>query len=222
MLERFDTCESKSNEKRQIHVMYDSGLRPFEKKCVEEALQDFKVWFPERVICDHGSDKWAENECVFADWYVENAKRYMRWDGEKLDALSLCNLMRHTLQDGSPCIAILITSRDLTVEEEYFCYGKTLDSYTVQSVYRYREIDEQRLALVIKGMIWYELGQILGAARYRHSLFGTGLRPYCTNDPCVMHEWNAISTLIHNTNMANKEKIIYCPQCLQDMRESCI
>lgn len=203
-----------------IILSFDSGLRYFERLAVREAVAEFRELFPEREIQDFGSSVWSNDEYSCADWYIEHAQNA---NDDQLEAKSVISLMKENPHQSSyPHIEMLITSRDLTTWYLDFCFGLTVERYTVQSVYRHRELkhgaDNQ---FAIKAMIWHELGHLLGAASdTNRSNTEDEVGVHCTNFGCIMQNSMTSVEMVRHAKDAMWKKSIYCPQCIEDIRRA--
>ena len=198
-----------------IYVMWDSGLSSFEQECVKDAMIEFEETFPGRKIVICGSRQWSNGDYSSADWYVRKAKG----DGIKLDVDFLLNLMeKEPRQESTPRVDVLITSYDLSTGKESFCYGKTRGRFIVQSVARYERLSFADRKLVIKNMIWRELGHVFGAAmNTSRSDVVRIVDWYCMNVGCAMR-WGAnLDVWVQHARETERMHRLYCPKCRKDI-----
>ena len=205
-----------------IYICYDSGLDFFEQAAVNDAARELKRILPDREIINFGSRAWSEGEYSSADWYVRNARRLSFGVNEQLDAHHITNLlMEEPWQKDDPHIDVLVTAKDLSVKGFNFCFGATVGRFTVNSVRRYRSLRYDDRRLVIKSLIWHELGHVLGAAGDQGRVnTECKIGQHCLNRGCVMRQGMNLSEAVRIARDAAAAHQIYCPQCLADIKRS--
>lgn len=211
-----------------VYVMYDSGVDLFERDCITDALQEFVETFPQRKVVIYGTRAWSTGDYSSADWYVRNAKRVIRkgWDWVQYDAQSLLELMmKEPWQKANPHIDVLFTSHDLTGTSRgtvlNFCFGMTLGRFTVQCVFRFRDLPATDRRLAIKAVVWHELGHVFGCAANPHrSNTEYKLGRHCTNPGCIMRQGVNLNEWVRHARDAYRLGRIYCPQCREDLLRS--
>ncbi|MBR3254258.1 hypothetical protein IKF88_00815 [Candidatus Saccharibacteria bacterium] len=212
-----------------IYVMCDHGLDLSERIAILEAISEFRSLFAERRIIDFEDVGWGVNiEGDSADWYISVARRVFRARGlyeeavEQLDADSIIDSMewvqsaeikKTPQQTMAPFIQLLLTSHDLTRDDMDYCLGMTRDRYSVQSVYRYRDLPTIDNQLGIKAMIWHELGHLLGMAKDRPN-------GHCDKHGCIMRHSENLNDLMDYVRDSRGRGRIYCHQCMTDARHS--
>ena len=209
-----------------IYVMYDSSLDDFEIRCIKEAMWEFVSLFPERKVVIYGSRAWSRGDYSSADWYAQNAKRVIKkgWKWVQYDAQSLLELMMNEpWQRNNPHIDMMFVSHDLTARNLNFCFGMTMGRYTVQSVFRYRDLKEDDRWLAVKAVALHELGHVFGCAANPHrSNTEIKLGRHCTNPACIMQQGMNKTEWVKHARDAYSLGRVYCPQCMEDIRKSCI
>ena len=210
-----------------IYVMHDSGLDEFEVNVIKSGLAELKETLPERQIYNYGAETWCEGAYSSADWYISKGKSVMRPDHPaQLDARSVLLLtMREPWQIAEKHIDIIFTSQDLTTKYEdgylNFCFGLTMGRYTIQSVARFRDLPLRDRCLVIKSLMWHELGHVLGAAgNLLRDNTVDKLGSHCINYGCVMQQGMTVQEMVQNARQAERRGRIYCPDCMADIRKS--
>ena len=203
-----------------IFVMYDSGLEAFERSCIDEAVCEFKELFPDEKVVVFGSHAVYDGKILDADWYIENAKSKVI--PYQLYADSILDLMAsEPWQKNQPHIDVLIVSRDLTYDRLKCCFGLSGGHGTVQSVYRYRNLndfDERRMA--IKTAVWHGLGHVFGmAADSKRTNTEDRLGSHCTNCGCAMRQATDYKECIQRAKDVKYAGTIYCSQCIDDVRK---
>ena len=208
-----------------IYVAYDSGIDNLEARAITEALVEFRKLFPEREIVNYGSRIWSEGDYSSADWYVEKAERMLNYTEDglqiQIDARSLMALLANEpWQEDDPHIDVLLTSMDLTANDLNFCFGMANGRTTVQSVIRYRGLPVADRKLIIKALVYHELGHILGCTYYGRANTENKLGPHCTDRNCVMRQGMTVRESLENAKAATRFRRIYCPLCLACARKS--
>ena len=209
-----------------IFVMYDSGVDTLEERAILDGLMATKCYsHMRREIRLINSEAWSNEDCSPADWYVDRARKIYRnkIGYTQLDADHLLDLLANEpWQKTEPHIDVLFVSQDLTARdgEDWlnFVFGIADGRITVQSVARYREINDPfERAMAIKTVVQHELGHVFGmAADLNRSNTEYKLGPHCTNPGCVMRQGLSVSEWVRHARESYSAGMIYCPQCLAD------
>ncbi|MBQ6461026.1 hypothetical protein IJJ36_01130 [Candidatus Saccharibacteria bacterium] len=212
-----------------IFMMCDHKMDLAERVAIMEAVSEFRSLFAERRIIDFEDVGWGVNtDRDSADWYISAARKVYRARGlyeeatEQLDADSIIDAMewvqstevkKTPQQTMAPFIQFLLTSYDLTRDGMDFCYGLTRDRYSVQSLYRYRELRPREQKLAIKAMIWHVLGHLLGMAKDRPNR-------HCDKYGCIMRRSTNLEEWVEHARDSRGRGRIYCHQCMTDAKRS--
>ena len=207
-----------------IYVSYDSGVDRVEIDAIDEAIEEVKSLFPRRRIIDYQSATWRAGDFSSANWYIKEAKKRDKSyvPGSPINAFWLLNLVsQEPFQKVNEHIDVLFTSEDLTAPEQSICHGLGSDRYTVQSVYRYRNLPVEDRRLMIKYTFYHEIGHVLGCARnLNRSNTEDRYGHHCTRYGCVMRQGLTPGARLQIAKEASKMGRIFCPQCQEDARHS--
>lgn len=211
-----------------VNVMYDSGVREDEAYAIISAIQEAERIFPEREFKNYGSRAWSQGDYGSADWYLTHSHLVVRTDrNTQVDAgFVVLQMKKEPWQMMSPHIDIMFTSRDLTVGNnngDYlnFCFGYALGRFTVQSVARFRHLNEFEKNLAIRMLFHHELGHILGmCGSSARSNTEESYGRHCTNYGCAMRQGLSVSEWVEHAMESWRAGMIYCPQCLADAQKA--
>lgn len=207
-----------------IYLVYDSKVNEFEVRCIMEALTAFKKLRPRQIVRAFGSQPWSTGNYSSADWYVRFARRIYREElgRTQLDAGSILTLLENEpWQEQNPHIDLFFTSYDLNMRGMNFCFGMTRGRNTVLSVYRFRKLCEDDREIAIKTLVWHELGHIFGlASDLSRSNTRDCCGPHCTNDGCAMCQGVSVKEWVMHAREVKKYGMIYCSQCMDDLRRA--
>ena len=207
-----------------IYLTYDIGVDEFKIRAIMMALIEFKKLRPKQKITVHGSKPWSTGDYSSADWYIKSAKRIFREDlgRVQLDADSILTLLENEpWQEQQSHIDLFFTSYDLSLRGINFCFGIARGRNTVQSVYRFRRLCADDREIAIKTLVWHELGHIFGlASDLSRSNTRDCCGPHCTNEGCAMCQGVSVKEWVMHAREVKKYGMIYCSQCMDDLRRA--
>lgn len=203
-----------------IYVLADSGIDLVEENAIMDGFYNSVKCFPApRKISYYGARTLPSG--VNADWYVNNAPRNIN---KQIDSSKLLELLLNDpWQRMEPHITVLFTSSDLCPPGFNFVFGQAWDKATVQSVYRYRGLNNTDRTLLIQAVIAHELGHIFGLAgdlKRPHTIERFG--PHCTNRGCIMRQQLSLEQNLSNVHESAAMGMLYCPECMQDAQNATI
>ena len=149
-----------------IYEMHDSTLDYFEELCVKDAMMEFKEKFPERPVHLYGARSWSNGDFSSADWFLKVAKKVFPIGSKeiRLDVEDILKLLsRDPWQKNDPHITVFFTAHELVDRDYKLCDGMTQGLNTVQSVFRFKELNPDIREKSIKTMMLQELERICDA-----------------------------------------------------------
>ncbi len=200
-----------------IYICWDSSLTAAEQRAIQEGVQEIEPLFGCPFVC-YGTRRWTYGSFTCAD----DIMRYAVRNGKgQANASSILTTMTNVMKDWvEPGAMILFTSQDLAVRGTNWCFGaaRAEARMSVQSVLRYRHLNDEVKSACIRRTMRHELGHIFECAKdLTRSHTEMNLGEHCTNPRCSMRQTLDLPTLIRMTGEED-DRHCFCSQCLTDLR----
>ena len=200
-----------------IYVCWDNTVTLSERRIIEQGMRETQPLFGSRVIC-YGAHSWSVGKYKNANELVRSTSR--RENGQ-INGSELLGKLSSLLEEWpEPGAIVLITGKDLYGDSCDWCFGlaKMSARVTVQSMSRYRELDEIEKSKCIRHILRHELGHIFYCAwttKRTNTIEKIGA--HCTNPGCSMRQTMSLSEL-RLAVISEDPKKCFCAQCMNDLR----
>jgi len=200
-----------------IYVCYDSGVSLAEQAAIEQGLLETRPVFGCQII-NYGAGTWEFGRLKSANEVVRSLPRNERGQINATQILdSITEVAKSWVDPGA---VVMLTSADLCAGDLSWCFGIARPStrVTVQSLARYRWLDEAEASACIRRTLRHELGHIFCcAADARRSNTVEKLGMHCTNLGCSMQQTMSLNELRIAVRKENPRQC-FCAQCMDDLR----
>ena len=200
-------------EELRILVCFDDSLTEEEKLRVRRCVPELKEIFPgSRPLCV-GRSRWGG---VLPDKLTEKTENDQ---GLCFASEILRRMYKARLCEREVWAAVFFTGRDLYLSGLPWCFGaaSTPRRVCVQSLVRYRGLDERERLACIRRTLRHELGHVFGMAadpRRPETVADKGM--HCTVPGCSMRQTGTLRALLATAAEEEAKGQYFCPRCRAD------
>lgn len=212
---------------RPIYVRCDETITSEEEKSIIRGLLEAKRYLPDTEIYYVGKKQYISlidhTKLSKGQDVIDSVRKI----GNQLVSSDIIYkiLSDRGNNDNAPGrIEVFFTGHDLTDirtngEKLNFVFGSAGNLITVQSVYRFRSLNDYEKDLCIKRTIRHELGHIYRmAGDLKRSNTEEKLGEHCTNSNCCMRQGMSVGEWLAEAKQEQASGIFYCKQCINDLK----
>lgn len=216
-----------------IYVCCDSSLNEVEEAAIKRGLREEIIPTFRTKVHYYGHNRWQSGKYKSADLIIDTS--FKSQVTGQVDAFSVIEKLRVTAETVvEPGAFVLFTAKDLYARPTRtkvgsskdirdtglnWCMGLSINAYhaTVQSVYRYRHLSDDKESFCIRRTLRHEIGHLFGCAMQpgRSNTIDL-LGNHCTNRGCSMCQTISVSELVEKMYQEDDHNFL-CPQCREDM-----